>query len=60
MDVITFTLCKEHDVYFTQACPGCYFEHVRREERYTGRPAQFTLHEIAQLAATSTPWPMVP
>lgn len=59
MEVRTYTLCAQHDVYYTQACPGCYFQHLQRDEQYTGRPAAFFLHEVAILARTSTRWPLV-
>lgn len=56
--VITFRLCQEHDVYFTEACPGRYLEDAHRRERYSGTPHPTVMADVAYLAATSTPWPM--
>ena len=58
--VVTFTLCREHQVYYTQACPHCYLGFLQRQERQTKERQDIDAGDLAQLAATSTPWPMVP
>jgi hypothetical protein len=58
--VITFTLCKQHGTYYAVACPRCFLERYEQQERQTGEAVVVPLADVAYLAATSSPMPMVP
>ncbi len=50
--VLSYTLCRRHDVYFLHACPCCYLADMRRVEAYTRHSEPLDLRGLAYLRRT--------